>query len=444
MASASASGNSSQLKTDAFGPTWDQGPILSGEENQSLCRVIRRSRRALAAVDKSSPSLLRMILPLCLQSSSIRHGLLSLSSGPAGRSPDDLYHYQIALSQLRNDVGAAKGHRLDMEWVHRVLASSLILGLFTVGQCDGCTVQHIRGMISIVRMTDQAELASTPLGSFLMGVCSYHDISAFWVGREQPSQRAWTSWMSHRTAANPDGELTALETMMGYPQTLVNIIADIAELVDDNTHMALQRGLLRSGQPVAGFSQASSLAYGASCDELEASLKRWAIPATPQGLSPVATILLRNAWETFRMAAFLYLWRCFGFHSNLLEPIRADRASLASSYVTAIISNCQAILDLGSIPRISIGNALLWPLVVAGCECGSGSDEDDSAILAMLQRLERLYSMEHPKFVSGALQRLWRTKKTLYNHRETPGSSYPSYASLHQVVTEMGLIIPLL
>ncbi|KAK8088440.1 hypothetical protein PG997_003401 [Apiospora hydei] len=150
---------------------------------------------------RGQASLLRMILPLCLQSSSIRHGLLSLGSGPAVRSPDDLYHYQMALSQLRNDIDAAKGHCFDMEWVHRVLASSLILSLFTVGQCDGCMVQHIRAMINIVRITDQAKLAATPLGCFLMGVCPYHDISAFWVGREQPSQRAWTSWMSHRTSA---------------------------------------------------------------------------------------------------------------------------------------------------------------------------------------------------------------------------------------------------
>ncbi|KAK8088441.1 hypothetical protein PG997_003402 [Apiospora hydei] len=162
---------------------------------------------------------------------------------------------------------------------------------------------------------------------------------------------------------------------MGYPQTLVNIIADIAELVEDSTHIALRRGLLRSSQSEGYL--AAPLVYSSSCEELEASLKRWSMPPMPHGLSPVATMLLRSAWETFRMAAFLYLWRCFGFRANVLEPIRADRVALANTYVTAIISNCQAILQLGSIPRISIGNALLWPLVVVGCECGTGSTEND-------------------------------------------------------------------
>ncbi|KAH7218886.1 fungal-specific transcription factor domain-containing protein [Fusarium oxysporum] len=386
-----------------------------------------------------------MILPLCLKSSSIRHGLLSLASNPSERSPTDLYHYQMALTQLRGDIGAASGDNVDIEWIHQLLASSLILSFFNFSQCDGYSIRHIRGMISIVRMTDQALLASTPLGRFLMGVCSYHDISAFWIGRKQPSQRAWTSWMSHRTHTELGGDLTALESMMGYPESLVNIIADVAELVDDNIYLELEnRADLNNGQFVSSFTQASPLAYGNASDELEGSLKRWAVPLVPQGLSPVAGMVLRSAWETFRLAAYLYLWRCFGFHANHLEPFRADRSTLARAHVTAIISNCEAILRLGSIPRVSIGNALLWPLAVAGCECGPGSDHDGQTILDMLQSLERLYSMEHPKYVRQALQKLWAAKGTWLNYQQTSADSARPPASLNQIVTEMKLVIPLL
>ncbi|CVK83937.1 uncharacterized protein FMAN_01184 [Fusarium mangiferae] len=391
-----------------------------------------------------------MILPLCLKSSSIRHGLLSLASNPSERSPTDLYHYQMALTQLRGDIGAASGDNVDIEWIHQLLASSLILSFFTFSQCDGYSIRHIRGMISIVRMTDQALLASTPLGRFLMGVCSYHDILAFWIGRKQPSQRAWTSWMSHRTQTDPGGDLTALESMMGYPESLVNIIADVAELVDDNIYLELEnRADLSNGQSVSSFTQvyhrtASPLAYGNASDELEGSLKRWAVPSVPQGLSPVAGMVLRSAWETFRLAAYLYLLRCFGFHANHLEPFRADRSALAGAHVSAIISNCEAILGLGSIPRVSIGNALLWPLVVVGCECGPGSEHDGQTILDMLQSLERLYSMEHPKYVRQALQKLWAAKRTWLNCQQAPTDAARPPASLNQIVTEMKLVIPLL
>ncbi|KAM0076420.1 hypothetical protein ACKRZS_011477 [Fusarium odoratissimum] len=332
----------------------------------------------------------------------------------------------MALTQLRGDIGAASGDNVDIEWIHQLLASSLILSFFNFSQCDGYSIRHIRGMISIVRMTDQALLASTPLGRFLMG-------------------RAWTSWMSHRTHTELGGDLTALESMMGYPESLVNIIADVAELVDDNIYLELEnRADLNNGQFVSSFTQASPLAYGNASDELEGSLKRWAVPLVPQGLSPVAGMVLRSAWETFRLAAYLYLWRCFGFHANHLEPFRADRSTLARAHVTAIISNCEAILRLGSIPRVSIGNALLWPLAVAGCECGPGSDHDGQTILDMLQSLERLYSMEHPKYVRQALQKLWAAKGTWLNYQQTSADSARPPASLNQIVTEMKLVIPLL
>ncbi|WYZ43385.1 hypothetical protein EsH8_VI_001084 [Colletotrichum jinshuiense] len=423
---------------------WESGPLLSGEETQNLCRVIRRSRRAFAAINKSAPSLLRMILPLCLKSPSIRHGLLSLGSSLSDRSPTDLYHYQMALSQLRDEINAAKANNLDIEWIHQLLASSLILSMFTLGQCDGCSVQHVRGMVGIVRMADQTLLASTPLGRFLMGASAWQDISAFWLGRKQPSQKAWTSWMAHRVSAKAAGELTALETMTGYPESLVTIIADIAEFVDDNVHMAMHQSFSHDGQPTSLFSPQSAIVGQGASDDLETSLKQWAMPSPPSELSSLGKLALRTAWETIRMAAFLYLWTSFGFHANVLDPIRTDRQTLRDAYVAEIISNSQAIIELSSQQEITIGNALLWPLVTAGCGCSAGQNQHEQAILNLLYDLERLYTMEHTKVIRKLLQRLWKSRTSSLNRQQTFNSSGRPYISMHQIVTEMNKIVPLL
>ncbi|KAL3291126.1 fungal-specific transcription factor domain-containing protein, partial [Colletotrichum asianum] len=298
-----------------------------------------------------------------MESLSVRHGLLSLSKRGSERSEVDLYHYQMAISQLCTDINGIEPDKLDIQQVHRILAASLLLYVVSLPYSDGSWAQHIRGMISVVRLTDQSILASTKLGRFLLCMSSVPDIPTFSVGRDYSSQKAWVSWMLHRTSTGDGGELTCLETMLGYPESLLNIIARVAELGDDRF---MQEALKepRLGQSQGSCNQGLNDLSNGLEDELELSLRQWEMPMLLKGMSPMQKLALRTSWETFQKASLLYLWRRHGFRANILQPIRHDRQIQAKALVQDILVNVGAILEMGKDKRISIGNAMLWPLAV--------------------------------------------------------------------------------
>ncbi|CAG7562637.1 unnamed protein product [Fusarium equiseti] len=225
---------------------WSLNPALSGVETQSLRRVIRRCRIALTAINVGetlNTALLEMILPLAFQSPHILHGLLALSVRPSERSSVNLQHHQLALSELRADIEAARFGTTQMDQLHTLLASSFLMNLFTMSHCDGSWSQHIRGMF-----------------------------------------------------ASPDS-----------------------------------------------VSSSQSMSTWTSTNDLEKALTNWTIPKIPEELSHVQQLALTTAWETYRKSALLLLWRGCGFNSNLLEPVRADKAAEKDVLVTQIVNNVRTI-----------------------------------------------------------------------------------------------------
>lgn len=179
--------------------------------------------------------------------------------------------------------------------------------------------------------------------------------------------------------------------------------------------------------------------------ELESSLAKWNPPQMAPDIQPCTTLALNMAWETIRKAAYIYLWRRTGFNANLLQPMRLDRQTMRDSYVTEIISNIKAICSLARTQRISIGNAMLWPLAVIGCECGyqtpGGWDED---VIGLLDSLHDLFSMHHTTRVKEVFQVLWQMQRDwLCQYDAEPAVELP-HLSLNSVAMEMNLVLPLL
>lgn len=172
----------------------------------------------------------------------------------------------------------------------------------------------------------------------------------------------------------------------------------------------------------------------------------WTAPPHVSHLPDVAKLILPVAWETIRSAAFIFLWRAQGFHSNVLVPIRQDRQRRRDLYVRQIISNTKMILNLGISQRLSVGNAMLWPLTVAGCECGHQSMKEYAPdILELLNSLQEIFSMDHTARVRELLRELWQRQST------TDVTSSPSFIpggssnlSLERVARERQLTVPLL
>lgn len=192
--------------------------------------------------------MLNVLLPYSLHWPPIYHGLLALSEPSSQISGEQLNYYHTALSALRQEMEKLQANPRDMTSYPKVLCSSYLLAIFSLSHCDGGWAQHARAMINMIRIADKEWLRSSQLGSFLIGACCHMDISAFAVGRQQRSQKAWLSWMMRETETRTTNEFTALETIIGYPESLISIIALISELADDAAFENHQAGINDSMQ----------------------------------------------------------------------------------------------------------------------------------------------------------------------------------------------------
>lgn len=177
---------------------------------------------------------------------------------------------------------------------------------------------------------------------------------------------------------------------------------------------------------------------------LEAALSAWNPPPLPANMAPLAHLALRLARDSICRAAYLYLWRAYGFRANLLKLHRADRVEKKDAYVREILSNIRGILQMTETQRISIGNVMLWPLTVAACECGETlTPSAETEVIELLESMNRLFSMEHVRHLKELLETLWRRKRALRAQEHIQGT-VERFISLEQVCSELKLVIPLM
>jgi hypothetical protein len=322
-------------------------------------------------------------------------------------------------------------HLGDVDHIHTLLASCFLLSTLTLAQCDQSWVQHTKGMLNMICSADHDLLLALPLGRYLVSMCAFQDISALSVGRAQLSQKAWLSWRLSRPRHRPDDNLTFFETTVGYPETLVDIIARIAELAGDNNQLFLRESMFATAQndTVAASRGISMFSPG---DELEPSISNWSPPDLPSQMSSFQMLALRTAWETLRRTCFLYLWRGCGFNSNLCLPLRQDRERRKLLYLGEIISNIKALVELGRLHGIPIGNSMMWSVAVAACECRSHRPHQQE-IVTLLDQICSLYTMDHAQRLKEALTQLWL-------EQAQPNTEY---ISLEKVCHRLGIVLPL-
>jgi hypothetical protein len=277
-------------------------------------------------------------------------------------------------------------------------------------------------MTSLARSVNRDALVEDVTGDFLLGICAFADISAMSIGQARLSQKCWLSWMMSRQRYNTGTPFTALEVTSGYPETLIDIIAQASELADDQAYCHMP---LTHANSVASPSWVSR--------DLETTLKRWTLPELPVSMSPFQQLALRTAWEAIRKACLLFLWRGRGFHSNLAEPMPEGRAAESQALAGHILSDLAATLELCRTQKLSIATAIMWPLAVVGCECGRSSRRRQNETLQLLHGITCTFSMDQANHLARVLQILWERL-----------SESPSFISLEQVCKDMQVVIALI
>lgn len=379
--------------------------------------------------------MLELILPLAFQSPAVLHSLLALSRSCGARSEAQLNQHHAALKELVADITAARSCKIDMGHVNRALASSLLLSIFAIGNCDKTWSHHIRGMASLVRSADRAVLASHTTGWFLLSMCAFSDISALSVGQDRLSQKGWLSWMTPRPENPLGSSFTTLEVTVGYPESLIDIIAQVAELADDGAYFQASGSLYAASTPATSVASLPAFASPVwPSQELEGALKRWTPMELPGSMSSFQQIALRTAWNAIRKACLLFLWRGCGFHSNLTELMPGNRAAESQALVGHILSDLSVTLDLCRTQKLSIATAMMWPLAVVGCECGHSTEDRQAKTLSLLKALRDIFAMHQAQHLAKALECLWQRLL----------QSSLSFVSLELVCRDMNLVIPLL
>ncbi|KAM5358085.1 hypothetical protein ACJZ2D_015622 [Fusarium nematophilum] len=384
---------------------------LSGPENQDIRLLIRMSRLRFTAINDCGIPFLAELLPLAEWCVTIRNALLALAGflrfqtrpqlgictpelkdsregQDAPASAAALERYQIALSTLRERTSTlrlADSHDND---VLEVLGSALLLIVAgfprTMRPEDSHDwSHHMRGMIKLIESLDPNLNTRSSIARLVKDSVAHLDIAAFSLGRLQKSHNCWLKWDMCPPEAPPASDFSSMEVIMGYPKSLLTIIATISAVFEEGPSSEPMSAILdmvkrlhhqvcNVEQPVTPdvasgpFLSTDSIAADA-LSKLETVLILWKPPEIPARLSSPVAIALTGAWEMMRKAALLYLWRG-GFRANILVSLPAHRAAIASQFIREILFGSQTLLSLLESDFITIMNVMTWPLIVVGNE----------------------------------------------------------------------------
>ncbi|KAH6642723.1 hypothetical protein C7974DRAFT_107724 [Boeremia exigua] len=410
-------------------PVISVGFRLNSVDNQLLRKVIRRCRVAFEAGFDSGSHMVNLLLPHALKWPAILHGMLSLSTTHSWRALPELIHHQETLRALSEESELVQNGFYEVDKVVGVLGCQFLLSMFALSECNEWWAHHNRGMIDVVRAAAWDELQASSLGCFLSGVCAMSDISVFSIGGSRPSQWCWLEWMipqdvHTRPTACP------LDSITGYPRSLIDIIARVAASADMHCNEDVQWNVRPNTFPTTA--------------ELEGLLQSWKAPPSSPQTDPYMKLIIKTTWDCIRKAASILLWRGKGFHSNILTEYPRERKPDRDLFVNEILSDLQAVFEMVRGRQISIGNLTLWALTVVGCECGRRSGVKRSRdVAALLRVLGRDFAMDHALRVHAMLEALWDAES------KVPDSGIDlavegRYLSLETVTREQKLEILLL
>ncbi|KAF4973084.1 hypothetical protein FSARC_515 [Fusarium sarcochroum] len=456
--------------TSPVAPTLAQyqwgGLMLSGTENQDIRLLMRISRLRFTAINESGVPFLTEVLKLSKTYPSIRNALLALAgrfkattflgrnSGTAGdQGTAALEIYQDVLISLREKIAQLDSVQANHDGVALEVMGSILLLTITRFPKDTRLEQsddwwfHMAGMISVIQSMDRRALESTNLGRLVMQMAAHLDIGALSLGRSLGS-------------TPPEPDFTPIEVIVGYPMSLLTIIATISAVLEDtkaigpgtSLHALIKslydeavngRGVGASGHAL-GHSATNS-ATGGSYTELlsmlESVLTLWQPPVVPNRISMSVAMALTSAWDIMRKAALLYLWRG-GFCASVFEPLPFNRQQVASRFIHEMVLGFRTLLDLAEGQAITIMNIMTWSIVVVGNECGNNADMQTEIVL-LLERMQSYFGIEHLKQLISLLRELWMRFES-HKHDPSPPHSSHEDLNLDNLSIEFGLCLPLL
>ncbi|EEU34654.1 uncharacterized protein NECHADRAFT_34796, partial [Fusarium vanettenii 77-13-4] len=427
------------------------------------------------AINNSGLPFLDELLPLANWCPTIRNALLALAGllrvqirqemslcYEDQRLPEStaaLERYQVALSTLRERILALQSNNACENDALEVLGSALLLTVagFPRTMRPEDTHEwshHMHGMISLVESLDSSITTHSSIGRLVKESVARLDIGAFALGRTQKGHNAWLRWEIHPPETPPSPDFCALEVIMGYPKSLLTIIAAISTILeepDDDTLsfvIDLVSRLHRQSHPVQHTTTATlhpepALAINgipdATLSQIESSLILWKPPKIPGRLASHMAVALTGAWEVMRKAALVYFWRG-GFRGNVLAPLPPHRRDVSEHYMREIMFGLYTLLNLYKTHSITMINIMTWPLIVVGNECG-GSTQLQNEVESMLRKLQQRFQIEHLKHLSPMLKELWRRFGEHGNAAEDPG--HVNSLSLNSLSKELGVCLPL-
>lgn len=408
--------------------------------------VIRVSKIRLTAINECGLPLLADLMDLGRNNLQTRNALLALAGhfrmnmGSTMREEHrraTLNAYSTTIADLRESIQQLQhdGASREQHNILPVLGSVLLLSIIHLPipstqpfSHEQDWSSHVGGLVSIIDSLNPQLVKNTNLGMLIRSIAAYLDIGAFALGRHVKSRRAWLTWGLHLPMnCSPRSEFTSLEVIVGYPESLITILAIISAIIDDNRNGIIASTLhelttalfetysaeTEQGACTTGSPKPES-AWARCSFMLEEVLSLWQPPDIPARISTPVVLALSTAWELMRNAALLYLWRG-GFHCNVLTTVQHPKSSTRLKLIREMISSFHILLFRAEEDGVSIMNVMTWPLVVVGNEC-CAFPSLQSEIITILDKMRSIFGISHLKSTIQLLRELWQRAKSPDDH----------------------------
>ncbi|KAH6695499.1 hypothetical protein F5X68DRAFT_244146 [Plectosphaerella plurivora] len=356
------------------------GLRVNGVENQELRLLLRVARLRFTAINGLGIPLLDEVFKVANEYPTIRSAMLALAEDLRRGSdihgePTAPVKYHDSLAQLRAKIEQFQYNGASSDETLETIACVMLL--VTAGfpgsrdnSCDWAL--HIGGMVSLVELLGSETVQSTAIGRLARDMAAQFSIGLFSLGNRSLTNEVWLTWDVHPPEIQDGEELSSLETILGYPRSLVTILATMSSVfrqsstgdVSSSTADVVQRLFDKAtrDQPLNPLLRAAGL-----IEMLETCLALWQPPENLSGLSMPVRLAVTSAWEVMRKAAIIHLWRG-GFSANLLAPMSEDKKRSATRFIREMVLTMRALLTAVDEQRITIMNVMAWPVAVIANE----------------------------------------------------------------------------
>ncbi|KNB20098.1 hypothetical protein FOXG_22750 [Fusarium oxysporum f. sp. lycopersici 4287] len=441
--------------------------------------VIRMTRWRFTAINESGLPFLTELCAIARKYPSVRSAMLALASSlrPAlslkslsslsapdhpQHQPSDLdlsalERYQSALEDLQIKISRINVSHANNDDIVELLGSVLIL--ITVGfPSDSRSTQdadwtlHISGIVSLIESIDQNAIQSAYVSRLAREIAAYLDIGVFSLGSsgQSRSKRAWLTWDIEPPEAPQQTDFSPMEVMLGYPRSLITLIAAMAALLDCQdrgevdllTQTIIGKLYDRACQDSEYVTptterqvQETRTVFGQLFSQFETALTLWTPPVVPSRISTSVSLALTTAWEIMRKAGLIYLWRG-GLKTSVLHQSSTVHARTVGKFIREMILGLQALLHMYDEQRITIMNIMTWPTVIIANECGKDRGLQ-AEVLDVLRGMYMRFAIQHIKHIITIVEELWcRVENSLE-------FIHPPHISMEDISREMGFCLPL-